>query len=120
METKLNIILITLVNGEEVIANLQDYYEEVNGEKVKVCYNMIYPFAIINQKPDSNDDRVPVALKPWKFFSIDTSFLISFDKVMNICAPIPSMEEMYKKAVENYIKSLRDALALGGSGEVLK
>jgi len=110
METKLNIIIITLVSGEEVIANLQDYYEEVNGEKIKVCYNMIYPFRIIKRDPTADSDRVPVSLVPWKFFSIDTSFLISFDNVMNICAPMPTLETMYKDAVQNYIRSLREIL----------
>ena len=46
MNDKLNILILTLVSGEEVIANLKDHFEEVNGVKQKVCYNMVYPFTV--------------------------------------------------------------------------
>ena len=43
---QLNILILTLETGEEVIANLKDHIEVVDGVERKVCYNMIYPFTL--------------------------------------------------------------------------
>jgi hypothetical protein len=46
-----------------------------------------------------------VTYKPWKRFSSDNSFLVGFDSIVNMCAPLPSIHEGYKRAVDDYIKS---------------
>ena len=107
MENKINILILTLVSGEEVISNVKDHIEEVDGVKQKVCYNLVYPFSI-TRKGEIQDNQVGVTLTPWKFFSADTSFLLGFDKVMNMCTPFKSVTESYKDAVNNFIKSLAE------------
>ena len=107
MDDKLNILILTLTTGEEVITNLKDHIEDVNGVQQKVCYNMVYPFLLDRAGPIQND-QVGVVFKPWKFFSSDTSFLIGYDKVLNMCTPLPNVVEEYKKATDAFIKSLAE------------
>ena len=102
---ELNILILTLSTGEEVICNLKDHVEEVNGTDQKVCYNMVYPFTLTREGPIKNQ-QVGVIFTPWKFFSSDTSFLIGYDKIINMCTPLPNITEEYKKAVDAYIKTL--------------
>jgi len=102
---ELNILILTLSTGEEVICNLKDHVEEVNGKDQKVCYNMVYPFSLTREGPVKNQ-QVGVIFAPWKFFSSDTSFLIGYDKIINMCTPLPNITEEYKKAVDAYIKTL--------------
>tara|TARA_A100001201_G_scaffold143670_1_gene146610 strand:+ start:2632 stop:2964 length:333 start_codon:yes stop_codon:yes gene_type:complete len=105
MENKVNILILTLITGEEVIANVKDHVEEVDGVEQKLCYNLVYPFTI-SRAGDISQQRVGVTLTPWKFFSRDTSFLVGFDKILNICAPLDNITETYKDAVDQFIKSL--------------
>lgn len=107
MENKINILILTLVSGEEVIANVKDHIEEVDGVKQKVCYNLVYPFSI-TRKDEIQDNQVGVTLTPWKFFSADTSFLLGFDKVINMCTPLPNVVDTYKTAVDEYIKNMAE------------
>ena len=53
MDQKLNILILTLSTGEEVIANVKDHIEIIDGEERKVCYNMIYPFVLTKSGPIS-------------------------------------------------------------------
>ena len=41
MTEQLNILILTLPTGEEVIANVKDHIETINDEERKVCYNII-------------------------------------------------------------------------------
>ena len=104
---KLNILILTLVSGEEVICNLKDHIEQVDGKDTKVCYNMTYPFTLSRSGPIENG-RVGVMFTPWKFFSIDTSFLIGYDKIINMCSPSPNVVEQYKEAVDSQIRSMAE------------
>ena len=45
---------------------------------------------------------------PWKFFSSDTSFLIGYDKILNMCTPLPNITEEYKRAVDAFLKTLAE------------
>ena len=101
---ELNIVIVTLVSGEEVIANLKDYVQEKDGVDKQVCYNMVYPFRI--SRGAIRDEKVSVVFTPWKFFSKDNSFLIGYDKIINVCAPLPNILEEYKKVVDTHIKTL--------------
>ena len=104
MEQKLNILLLTLVSGEELIANVKDHIEEINGVQQKVCYNLVYPFTI-KSSGQIDVNQMGVTYKPWKRFSSDNSFLVGFDSIINMCAPLPSIHEGYKRAVDDYITS---------------
>ena len=105
MNEQLNILILTLPTGEEVIANVKDHTENVDGEERKVCYNMIYPFVLTKSGPMKNN-QVGLIFTPWKIFSADTSFLIGYDKVLNMCAPLPGVVDQYKDTVDAYIKTL--------------
>ena len=107
MNDKLNILILTLVSGEEVIANLKDHFEEVNGVKQKVCYNLVYPFTVEEIGTELNNE-IGLAFKPWKKLSCDTSFLIGYDKIINMCAPLASLTEEYKKAVDGLLQTLAE------------
>jgi|TARA_B100000035_G_scaffold58600_1_gene46857 hypothetical protein len=104
MEQKLNILLLTLSSGEELIANVKDHIEEINGVQQKVCYNLVYPFTI-RSTGQIDVNQLGVSYNPWKKFSSDNAFLIGFDGIINMCTPLPSIVEGYKKAVDEYIKS---------------
>ena len=104
---QLNILILTLQTGEEVIANLKDHIEVVDGVERKVCYNMIYPFTL-EETGQNKNNQVSVIFKPWKRFSCDTSFLIGYDKIVNMCSPLPSIIEEYKKAVDTLIQTLAE------------
>ena len=69
------------------------------------CYNMVYPFTLTRSGPIENQ-KVGVMFTPWKFFSSDTSFLIGYDKILNMCTPLPNVVEQYKKAVDELLKSM--------------
>ena len=108
MDDKLNILILTLVSGEEVITNVKDHIEKRDGVDVQVCYNMIYPFTLTktgNIEPVINQ-QVSMLFTPWKLFSTDTSFLIGYDKVINMCTPLPDVIEQYKHAVDAQIKNM--------------
>ena len=107
MNQKLNILILTLSTGEEVIANVKDHIETIDGEERKVCYNMIYPFVLTKSGP-LQDKQVGMLLTPWKIFSCDTSFLIGFDQVINMCTPLPSVIEQYKQACDQFIKAMAE------------
>ena len=104
---QLNILILTLVSGEEVIANLKDHSETVDGVEKNICYNMVYQFALTMQGA-IQDQQVGVMFTPWKFFSSDTSFLIGYDKIINMCTPLPNITEEYKRAVDAFIKTLAE------------
>ena len=105
MTEQLNILILTLPTGEEVIANVKDHTENIDGEERKVCYNMIYPFVLTKSGPMKNN-QVGLIFTPWKIFSADTSFLIGYDKVLNMCAPLPGVVDQYKDTVDSFIKTL--------------
>tara|TARA_B100001989_G_C24350627_1_gene369471 strand:- start:347 stop:679 length:333 start_codon:yes stop_codon:yes gene_type:complete len=109
MNDKLNILILTLTTGEELITNLKDYTETVDGVEKKVCYNMLYPFTLTRSGPIKNQ-QVGVIFTPWKFFSSDTSFLIGFDKIINMCTPMPTVVEQYTKACDSFIQSMAESL----------
>ena len=109
MTEQLNILILTLPTGEEVIANVKDHMETIDGVEKKVCYNIVYPFSITKSGPIRND-QVGILFTPWKVFSCDTSFLIGYDKIVNMCAPLPGVVEQYKNTVDSYIKTLAGAL----------
>ena len=104
-ENELNIVILTLVSGEEVIANLKDYVQEKDGVEQQVCYNMVYPFTI-SRKGEASSSLV--VFSPWKYFSKDNSFLIGYDKIINVCAPLPNIIEEYKKVVDTFIRTLAE------------
>ena len=105
MTEQLNILILTLPTGEEVIANVKDHTETIDGEERKLCYNMIYPFVLTKSGPMKNN-QVGLIFTPWKIFSADTSFLIGYDKVLNMCAPLPGVIDQYKDTVDSFIKTL--------------
>ena len=105
MNEQLNILILTLPTGEEVIANVKDHMETIDGEERKVCYNIIYPFVLTKSGPMKNN-QVGLIFTPWKIFSADTSFLIGYDKVLNMCAPLPGVIDQYKDTVDSFIKTL--------------
>ena len=107
MSEQLNILILTLTTGEEVIANVQDHVENINGEERRICYNMIYPFVISKSGP-LQKDRIDIVFRPWKIFSCDTSFLIGFDNVVNMCSPFPDVTNQYKRACDQFIKNLAE------------
>ena len=109
MTEQLNILILTLPTGEEVIANVKDHMETIDGVEKKECYNMVYPFSITKSGPIRND-QVGILFTPWKVFSCDTSFLIGYDKIVNMCAPLPGVVEQYKNTVDSYIKTLAGAM----------
>ena len=104
MEDNLNITLITLVTGDELITNVKDHIEKRDGVERKVCYNMVYPFVLSRQGP-VKDGKVGVVLTPWKFFSSDVSFLIGYDQIINMCTPKADIVEQYKQAVDGMISA---------------
>ena len=105
MTEQLNILILTLPTGEEVIANVKAHIETVNDEERKVCYNIIYPFILTKSGPMKNN-QVGLIFTPWKIFSADTSFLIGYDKILNMCAPLPGVVDQYKDTVDSFIKTL--------------
>ena len=107
MTEQLNILILTLPTGEEVIANVKDHMETIDGVEKKVCYNMVYPFSITKSGPIRND-QVGILFTPWKVFSCDTSFLIGFDSVVNMCSPFPDVSNQYKRACDQFIKNLAE------------
>tara|TARA_B100001989_G_C24433967_1_gene410472 strand:- start:218 stop:559 length:342 start_codon:yes stop_codon:yes gene_type:complete len=109
MTEQLNILILTLPTGEEVIANVKDHMETIDGVEKKVCYNMVYPFLITKSGP-VRDNQVGIIFTPWKVFSADTSFLIGYDKIINMCAPLPGVVEQYKNTVDAFIKTLAGAM----------
>ena len=109
MTEQLNILILTLQTGEEVIANVKDHMETIDGVEKKVCYNMVYPFVLTKSGPVRND-QIGIIFTPWKIFSADTSFLIGYDKILNMCAPLPDVIEQYKNTVDAYIKTLAKVL----------
>ena len=104
MEDNLNILILTLSTGEEVIANVKDHVEKVDGVDQKLCYNMVYPF-VLSRQGAIKDNQVGVVFTPWKFFSSDISYLIGFDQVINMCSPLPNVVVQYKQAVDGMIKA---------------
>jgi hypothetical protein len=108
MDQQLNILILTLPTGEEVIANVKDHIETVNDQERKVCYNMIYPFVLTRSGP-LKAEKVGLIFTPWKIFSCDTSFLIGYDNVLNMCAPLPGVIDQYKNTVDAYIRTLAEA-----------
>tara|TARA_B100001996_G_scaffold53876_1_gene38306 strand:- start:158 stop:496 length:339 start_codon:yes stop_codon:yes gene_type:complete len=108
MEDNLNILIVTLSTGDELITNVKDHFEKRDGVDQKVCYNMVYPFVLTNQGP-VKDGQVGVLLKPWKVFSSDISFLIGFDQVVNMCTPQSTILEQYKEAVDGLIDAVANA-----------
>ena len=109
MNEQLNILILTLQTGEEVIANVKDHMETIDGVEKKVCYNMVYPFVLTKSGPVRND-QIGIIFTPWKIFSADTSFLIGYDKIINMCAPLPGVVEQYKNTVDAFIKTLAEAM----------
>ena len=107
MDDKLNILILTLTTGEEVICNLKDHVETIDGVEKNVCYNMVYPFTLTRHGAIQNQ-QVGVMFTPWKFFSSDTSFLIGYDKILNMCTPLPNITEEYKRAVDAFLKTLAE------------
>ena len=105
MTEQLNILILTLPTGEEVIANVKDHTETIDGEERKLCYNIIYPFVLTKSGPMKNN-QVGLIFTPWKIFSADTSFLIGYDKILNMCAPLPGVVDQYKDTVDSFIKTL--------------
>ena len=69
MSDKLNILILTLKTGEEVVSNVKDHIETVDGVERKVCYNMIYPFVLTKSGPLQEGNQVGMLLTPWKIFS---------------------------------------------------
>ena len=109
MNEQLNILILTLPTGEEVIANVKDHTETIGGEERKVCYNIVYPFVLTRSGPIKSE-KVGLIFTPWKIFSADTSFLIGYDKILNMCAPLPDVIVQYKNTVDAYIKTLAGVL----------
>ena len=107
MNEQLNILILTLPTGEEVIANVKDHMETIDGVEKKVCYNMVYPFTLTRQG-SVHDKEVGVMFTPWKFFSSDTSYLIGYDKIINMCAPLPNVIQEYKRAVDGLLQTLAE------------
>ena len=74
MSDKLNILILTLKTGEEVVSNVKDHIETIDGVERKVCYNMIYPFVLTRSGP-LQDKQVGMLLTPWKIFSVSYTHL---------------------------------------------
>ena len=55
MSDKLNILILTLKTVEEVVSNVKDHIETVDGVERKVCYNIIYPFILT--RSGTNQDK---------------------------------------------------------------
>ena len=108
MEDNLNILIVTLSTGDELITNVKDHIEKRDGVETKVCYNMVYPFVLTNQGPVQGG-QVGVLLRPWKIFSSDVSFLIGFDQVVNMCTPESTILKQYKEAVDGLIDAVANA-----------
>jgi hypothetical protein len=107
MTTQLNILILTLSYGEEIIANVKKHIEMVDDKPVEVCYNLVYPFKMREQSVDENG-RKTVMFSPWKEYSSDTQFLIGYDDIINICAPLPNVLNSYKDAVNFFIETLNE------------
>ena len=106
MSTELNIVILTLATGEELIANLKKHVEEVNGEQVEVCYKLVYPFVM--HETEREGDVQKVTFMPWKKYSSDNQFLIGYNYVMNMCSPLPNVLNSYKDSVNKYIQTLSE------------
>jgi len=106
MSTELNILIITLATGEEVIANLKKHVEQIDGKPVEVCYNLVYPFVM--KEVGREGDVQKITFMPWKKYSVDTQFLIGYNYVLNMCAPLPNVLESYKQAVNEFIVTLSE------------
>ncbi len=107
MTTQLNILILTLVTGEEVIANVKKHTEIIEDKPVEVCYNLVYPFKMREQSVDEKGQKT-VMFSPWKEYSADTQFLIGYDYVVNMCAPLPNVLNSYKDAVNFFIETLNE------------
>jgi hypothetical protein len=97
MTTQLNILILTLVTGEEVIANVKKHTEMIEDKPVEVCYNLVYPFKMREQSVDEKGKK-----------TADTQFLIGYDYVVNMCAPLPNVLNSYKDAVNFFIETLNE------------
>ena len=104
---ELNILILTLMTGEELIANVKDHTEKVDGVEQKVCYSITYPFRLQTSGPIEGK-TAQLTLVPWKFWSCDTSFLLGYDKILNMCTPLKDVTEQYTLAVDNFIKTLAE------------
>ena len=106
MSTELNILILTLATGEEVIANVKKHIEKVDGKDVEVCYNLVYPFVMKEQSREG--DVATVTFLPWKKYSGDSQFLLGYNYVMNMCSPLPNVLNSYKDSVNKYIQTLSE------------
>jgi hypothetical protein len=106
MSTELNILILTLTTGEELIANVKKHIERVDGQDVEVCYNLVYPFVMKEQGREGDVEKV--FFMPWKKYSGDTQFLLGYNYVMNMCSPLPNVLNSYKDSVNKYIQTLSE------------
>ena len=92
-----NIMLVTLLNGDELICNVSKHIEVVDGLEQEVCYKLVYPFVV-----DEKDGKL--TFTPWKKWSRDTEYLISYDIIVNMCAVWTNMEREFVTASQNYMR----------------
>ena len=96
-----NIMNVTLVSGEEITCNVSKHIEVIDGLEQEVCYKLTFPFVVT----ELNDGQ-KLNFLPWKKWSRDTEFLLSYDMIMNISAPWPNLEKEYQIAAQKYATML--------------
>tara|TARA_B100000902_G_C26601296_1_gene570627 strand:- start:164 stop:535 length:372 start_codon:yes stop_codon:yes gene_type:complete len=96
-----NIMNVTLVNGDEVICNVSKHIEVIDGLEKEVCYKLTFPFTV----SEINDGQ-QLNFLPWKKWSRDTEYLISYDMILNISAPFPNMQKEFQQAAQKYASML--------------
>ena len=94
-----NIMNVTLVSGEEITCNVSKHIEVIDGLEQEVCYKLTFPFVVT----ELNDGQ-KLNFLPWKKWSRDTEYLISYDIIVNMCAVWTNMEREFVTASQNYMR----------------
>ena len=92
---------VTLVSGEEITCNVSKHIEVIDGLEQEVCYKLTFPFVVT----ELNDGQ-KLNFLPWKKWSRDTEYLVSYDMILNISAPFPNMEKEFQQAAQKYASML--------------
>lgn len=92
---------VSLLNGDEIICNVSKHIEVIEGLEQEVCYKLSFPFVVT----EINDGQ-QLNFLPWKKWSRDTEYLVSYDMILNISAPFPNMEKEYQQAAQKYATML--------------
>lgn len=91
--------VVVLMNGDSVIADLQEAVHKETGERQAWVFNYPYKIEYDNPKLEGTgivmDPDVKVYYQPWNPLTTDTQIAINPSYVVTIMEPQPSLRETY-------------------------